>query len=136
MEWIVVHGTDEQPGGSWARFGRLAGVADEVELAAEWERLATAWDDPRAHQRFLALADASGALAEAGRRYRGVRDGDPARRAEAERRIEEILGRALARMKPERSDETRRLRSRVEWVGYGVSAALIAAALWQLFRLR
>jgi hypothetical protein len=105
---------------------------DELERA--WSEVLGAWDDERAHQRFLVLADATGRLAEAGRRYRDVREREPERRAVAERRIDEILGKAIAQMKVIESSEPAKARSRLEWIGLGVSAALIAAALWQLIR--
>ena len=108
------------------------GADDDLDRA--WSDVLGAWEDERAHERFLVLADATGRLAEAGRRYREVREREPARRAVAERRIDEILGKAIAKMKVIESSEPATARSRLEWIGLGVSAALIAAALWQLVR--
>jgi hypothetical protein len=112
----------------------IGGVDQELER--EWERLLGSWDDADAHKRFLVLAESTGRLAFAGTRYRSVKESKestPERRAEAEKRIGEILVRAVAQMKVERP-EPAVARSRVEWIAYGISAALIAAALWQLFR--
>lgn len=106
----------------------------DEELERAWEDVVAAWDEGDRHKRFLVLAEATGHLAEAGKRYRGVKESDPARRAEAERRIDEILGRAMAQMKIVEQREPTKARSRLEWVAFGVSAALIAAALYQLVR--
>lgn len=106
----------------------------DEDLERAWRDVLAAWDEGGRHERFLALADVKGALAEAGKRYRAVRESDADRRAEAERRIDEILGRAMARMQLLEQREPTKARSRMEWVAFGVSAALIAAALYQLVR--
>lgn len=105
----------------------------DEDLERAWDELLAAWDDADRHKRFLVLAESTGRLAEAGRRYRAMKD-DPARRAEAERRIDEILARAMARMATVERTDPAPARSRVEWIALGVSATLIAAALYQLVR--
>jgi hypothetical protein len=67
-------------------------------ITTAWEKLQEDWADPEAHKRFIALCMTQERLAEAGRLYREVRDGDDdeARRAEAERQIDQILNRALS----------------------------------------
>ncbi len=74
----------------------VAASDDPIESA--WEKLQSEWDDPEAHERFIALCMTQDRLAEAGRRYRKVRDEDEdeERRAEAERQIDRILTRALS----------------------------------------
>lgn len=106
----------------------------DEDLERAWQDVLAAWDEGDRHKRFLVLAEAKGALAEAGKRYRGVKESDAARRADAERRIDEILARAMAQMKLVEQREPTKGRSRVEWVAFGVSAALIAAAVYQLIR--
>ena len=106
----------------------------DEDLERAWSDVLAAWDDADRHKRFLALAETTDRLAEAGRRYREVKEHDPARRADAEKRIDEILGRAMARMKIIEQSEPKPSRSKLEWVAFGVSAALIAAALYQLVR--
>ncbi|AKF07291.1 hypothetical protein [Sandaracinus amylolyticus] len=104
----------------------------DEDLERAWNDVLAAWDDGDRHKRFLVLAETTDRLAEAGRRYREVKEHDPERRAEAERRIDEILGRAMARMKVIEQRDEKPSRSKLEWVAFGVSAALIAAALYQL----
>lgn len=113
-----------------------AGEADALEAA--WRAVLDDWGSPDAHKRFLVLADATGRLAEAGKRYRAIRerDADEARRAEAARRIDEILSLAIVRVSAATPrGEARETRSRIEWIALGVSAVLIAAALWAMLRL-
>lgn len=107
---------------------------DEDELERAWSDVLDAWDDEDAHKRFVVLADATGRLAEAGRRYREVKEREPARSDVADRRIGEILAKAIAQMKVMERSEPAKARSRLEWIALGVSTALIAAALWQLVR--
>lgn len=106
----------------------------EADLEEAWSRVLAAWDDPESHRRFLVLCDVTGRLAAAGRRYRAVRDADPARRAEAERRIDEVLRMALARLEAAEKTPPSKARSRIEWVALGIGAALIAAVLYQVLR--
>jgi hypothetical protein len=112
----------------------LAARMDDAELEREWERVLGAWDEPDAHKRFLVLADTSGRLALAGKRYRDAKDADPARGPIADQQIDRILGLAMAQMKAIEKTEPGKGRSKVEWIAFGVSAALIAAALYQLLR--
>lgn len=111
----------------------MAEGVDELEEA--WGRVLAAWEDADAHKRFLALADLQGRLAFAGQRYRAVRETQPERREEAAARIEQLLARAMVRMQTLR-EPPRTGRSRVEWVAFGVSAMLMAAALYQALRAR
>jgi hypothetical protein len=62
-----------------------------------------------------------------------VRVGGGARAADAERYQQQILGRALGRMaRTPRPDAAP--KSRFEYVLYGVSATLLAAAVWSMLR--
>lgn len=108
------------------------GAEDAVEAA--WTEVESHWGSAEAHKRFLVLADSLGRLAEAGRRYRDVKERDPARRADAEKRIEELLGFAMARVRVDKV-EPGKARSRIEWVALGVSLVLIVAALRAMMQL-
>jgi len=68
-----------------------------------WAEVERAWDDPEAHRRFRALCATLGRLPEAGRRYREVRDRDPARREAAERHIDALLALAASSLEGLRS---------------------------------
>ena len=107
---------------------------EEDDLERAWADVLAAWDDEDVHKRFVVLADATGRLAEAGRLYREAKEREPSRSDAADRRIGEILAKAIAQMKGMESSEPAKARSRLEWIALGVSAALIAAALWQLVR--
>lgn len=66
-------------------------------LDGEWAALEGAWDDPEAHRRLLARAEALGDLAALGRRYKARLDAAPADAAAARAR-DELLKRATARL--------------------------------------
>ncbi len=74
---------------------------DPVDEA--WEKVDQAWDDPEAHRRFIALCRAVGRLAEAGRRYRDVRENDPARAESAKAQIDALIAAAMVEMQAHRS---------------------------------
>lgn len=105
---------------------------DSIERA--WAEVEAAWSQPEVHKRFLLVCDSLDRLADAGRRYREVKDADPERRAAAEKQIDALLGLAMARVKAIKT-EPRKGRSRVEWVGIGLAAVLLFVALVQLMRL-
>lgn len=107
---------------------------DEDALEAAWADVEARWDAPEAHKKFLFLADQLDRLAEAGRRYRAVRDADEARRVEASKRIDELFGYAMRRIQVERTPPSAG-RSRIEWIGLGLSVVLITAALYAMVRM-
>ncbi|MFN9812369.1 MAG: hypothetical protein ACK6CU_22360 [Deltaproteobacteria bacterium] len=106
---------------------------DPIEAA--WAAVEARWDSAEAHKKFLVLCDSLDRLAEAGQRYRRVRDGDPGRREEASRRIDELLGLAMTRVRVVDRIEPAKVRSRIEWVALGVSIVLITAAVLSMMRM-
>ncbi len=110
-----------------------AGLVMKDEIERAWNDVLEAWDDDQAHRQFLILAEARGKLADAGWRYRKIKESDPTRRDAAERWTKEILGRALAPLAMRRKSPANTRRT-FEWVGLGISITLIAAALWQIMR--
>ena len=105
---------------------------DPIEEA--WAAVEASWDSPEAHKKFLVLCDTLDRLAEAGQRYRRIKETDPARRAEASKRIDELLGFAMARVKVDKV-EPAKVRSRVEWIALGVSIVLVTAAVVSMMRM-
>jgi len=99
-------------------------------LEAAWRRAEEAWDDDEVHRKFVALCVALGRLEVAGRRYRTIRDTDPARRAVAEQRIEWVIAQAMATLELTKTDPDPRPRRRLFWVALLVAATLVGAALW------
>lgn len=101
-----------------------------------WETVRSRWDDDKAHQAFVTLSASTGRLAEAGRRYRDVREHEPERAARAEAQIDRILGLAmqnLAALKTERSPQS--AKTRMALVSFGIALAFTGAALFALLRL-
>jgi len=103
-------------------------------VAEAWEKVDRAWTDPDAHRRFIALCLSLDRLADAGTRYRHVRDADPSRRVVAEARIQEILAAATQRMLLQRSQPPHDLRRGVRLLAVVVSVAMMAAAAWVWLR--
>jgi len=106
----------------------------EQLLQDAWQDVLAHFDDDDAHARFLAQCAALGSLDEAGRRYRQVRDGDPARAAAAERRLDDVLAAALVALTDARAPTPRR-RTRMFWLVCGVCAGLIGYAILPVLRL-
>jgi plasmid stabilization system protein ParE len=106
---------------------------DGDPLARAWDEVLAAWGDDAAHERAIALADALDRLGELGARYRSVREAGGARAEGVERHQQQVLARALGRMaRTPRQDASQ--KSRFEYVLYGVSATLLAAAVWSMLR--
>lgn len=103
-------------------------------LSVAFARLEGEWDDPAAHKKVLALGDALDRLAEVGKRYRAIRDARPDRAEVATKQIDALLGLAMTRVARTEKTDAKPTKSRIEWVAFGVSAALIAAALWSMLR--
>ncbi len=101
-----------------------------------WEAVEANWSSDDAHRRFLGLCAASGQLPEAGRRYRRVRDDDPARAAEAGRRIDALLALATEQLLRHQTPRPEARAPRVTFLAVGVALVIVGVTLWQLARLR
>jgi hypothetical protein len=108
--------------------------AEPVGVDAAWRRLEQDWASEEAHRRFIAFCAMHGALDQAGRHYRNVRDTDPARRDAASLRLHAVMEAAveqLSRPKVPRSSKSRRLM----WLMVGACGfAIIRAVLALLHR--
>lgn len=126
----------EEPSDEEAPSDEAAGEADDEAdpLLAAFRELETRWDDPAAHKKVLALGDTLDRLAEVGKRYREIEAEDPARAEGAKKQIDALLGLALTRVAQTEKTTIKPTKSRMEWVAFGVSASLIAAALWSMLR--
>ncbi len=107
---------------------------DADPLAVALAKLDASWDDPAAHKKVLALGDTLDRLAEVGKHYRAIHAADPARAVVAQKQIDALLGLAMTRVARTEKTEVKPTKSRLEWIAFGVSAALIAAALWSMLR--
>lgn len=112
----------------------MAGVEDPFDRA--FRELEAHWGEDAAHKRFIAFCSAQGALAEAGRRYREVRERDPARREEAARRIDEVLAAALATMQVLRTERKSAPVKPLNWLVIGMCACLILYVAVTVLRAR
>jgi hypothetical protein len=102
---------------------------------AAWRRLQDDWASDEAHRRFISLCALQGALDDAGGRYRAVRDSDPARREQAERRLKEVIAAALEQLQLARSPRPARA-GRVMWLLVGVCGFVVIQAILTLLRVR
>jgi hypothetical protein len=108
----------------------VTGSADDpIEVA--WQKVEAAWDEDDVHRRFVALCESQGALAEAGRRYRAIRDTDPTRSAAAKKRIDYVLSAALRSMEITRTTPAAG-KSVVRTVSVLVTLGVVALALMAL----
>jgi hypothetical protein len=112
---------------------KMAEGADPFEIA--WREVEANWAEDAAHRKFIAFCAAQGALSEAGKRYRAVRDGDEARREDAKKRIDAVLASALQSMEVLKADRPQRTK-RIQWVALGACVFLVLFALLSMLRAR
>jgi hypothetical protein len=103
-------------------------------LEGAWEAVERAWDDDVAHRRFIAFCSATGALAEAGRRYRELGDRDPTRRGRAQEQLGAVMGAAMLSLQNTR-EPPRVRRSRLWWAVCGACLAICGYAILSVLRL-
>jgi hypothetical protein len=106
-----------------------------ASLDAAWAEVEASWDDAAAHKKFLALADLLDRLPDAGRRYRAVRENDPARAERAKQQVDALFAIAMTRMTVEKSPPPK-ARRRLDFIAFGIASALIAASLWSMLHGR
>jgi hypothetical protein len=98
-----------------------------------WAELQAHWDEDRAHRKFIAFCAAQGALSEAGKRYRAVRDGDESRAADAKKRIDAVLASAMQSMEGLRTARPRRT-GRLKALALGMCVCMALGALFSMLR--
>jgi len=109
----------------------VSSVGDE-SLEEAWAQVDEGWGDDGSHKRFIAVCDAIGRLDEAGARYRAVRESDPQRAEEAERRIDQIVARALATLQAQRVEPPERSRRGLFWLSVLVFLAILLTTMWMI----
>ena len=111
----------------------MAESLDPFDLA--WREVEAHWTEDSAHRKFIAFCASQGALHEAGRRYRAVRDSDDARRDDAKKRIDAVLASALQSMEVLRDSRPQHTK-RLQWVAVGMCVFLVLYALFSMLRAR
>jgi hypothetical protein len=109
-------------------------AGDGSGIDAAWRRLEQEeWTSDEAHRRFIARCALHGALDQAGRRYRAVRDADPTRREDAARRLDAVMAAAMEQLSQTRSPGPAPKR-RIMWLMVGACGFLILQAVLALLR--
>ncbi len=109
----------------------MSSVGDET-LEEAWAAVDEGWDDDDAHKRFIAVCDAIGRLDEAGARYRAVKESEPERAEEAQRRIDQVVTRALLTLQSQRVEPSDEPRRRLFWVSVVVFLAILLTTMWMI----
>ncbi len=116
------------------RYDRAVDVDAAIEDA--WERVTREWDDARAHEAFLVLSASTGRLADAGRRYRDVRERDPERAERAKAQIDRVLALAMQNLSALKTEpSTRSAKTKMLLLAAGVSGAMVVTAVLALLRM-
>jgi len=100
-----------------------------------WARVEAEWGDENAHRRFVGVCVALDRLPEAGKRYREVRETDPARRDDAAKQIDTLIVLATqqlqdTRVQPANTEHKRTLT----WAAFFIMLVLMGAGTLLLMR--
>ncbi len=109
------------------------GFVDPIDEA--WERVAADWGNQEWHRRFVGVCVALDRLPEAGKRYRAVRDSDPARRDQAEKQIDSLIALATQQLQDTRVRPAPNEHKRIlTWAAFFIMLLLMGAGLLLLLR--
>lgn len=107
---------------------------DPVDVA--WREVQADWASERAHKKFLTLCASLDRLAEAGKRYRAVKDSDPDRAEVASEQIDRLLGLAMQNLQVLKSEPKTRSGKQVLFlIALGISGALVVTAVMAMLRM-
>ena len=118
-------------------------MSDEDPVEVAWREVLAHWTEEPAHKRFIALAQALDRLADAGRRYREVRDAPdadgpyralPDRREIAKKRIDDILGVAMVAMAATKTPPATKKHPKLTFLALGICTGMVLFALWAYIR--
>jgi hypothetical protein len=108
-------------------------VVDPIDEA--WARVEADWANPEAHRRFVGVCVALERLPEAGKRYRDVRETDPARRDDAIAQIDTLIGLATQQLQDTRvAAPTDQHKRTLTWAAFFIMLVLMGAGVWLLMR--
>jgi len=100
-----------------------------------WDRVEADWGNQNAHRRFVGVCVALDRLPDAGKRYRAVRETDPARREDAVKQIDGLIALAAQQLQDTRvvpaSHEHKRT---LTWVAFFIMLVLMGAGILLFLR--
>jgi len=102
---------------------------DPIEVS--WAAVEARWNEDQAHRSFITLASTLGRLADAGAKYRVVRDTDPEREEDARRRIDQLFAQAAQGLRVVHTETHTLVRAR-RVLSISIMLALGALALLTL----
>jgi len=109
-------------------------VDDPIDTA--WAEVEADWSSEAAHKKFLTLCASLDRLAEAGKRYRAVKESDPERAEVATAQIDRLLGLAMQNLQVLKSEPRTRSGKQVLFlIALGISGALVVTALMAMLRM-
>lgn len=116
--------------------GQRATLESVDPIDEAWAKVEADWGSEEAHRRFVGVCVALDRLPEAGKRYRQVREGDPARSDEAARQIERLISFAAQQLQDTRVAPTTSAHKRtLTWVAFTVMLVLMGAGVWFVLRV-
>jgi len=100
-----------------------------------WAKVEAEWEDEKAHRRFVGVCVALDRLPDAGKRYRKVRETDPARRDDAAKQIDTLIVLATqqlqdTRVQPASTEHKRTLT----WAAFFIMLMLMGAGVLLMMR--
>jgi hypothetical protein len=100
-----------------------------------WARVEAEWGDENAHRRFVGVCVALDRLPEAGKRYREVRESDPARREDAAKQIDTLIVLATQQLQDTRAQPSNIEHKRtLTWAAFFIMLVLMGAGILLLMR--
>lgn len=100
-----------------------------------WAKVEAEWGSEDAHRRFVGVCVALDRLAEAGKRYRKVRETDPARREDAVKQIDTLIVLATQQLQDTRVEPTRTEHKRtLTWAAFFIMLVLMGVGILRLIR--
>jgi hypothetical protein len=111
----------------------LSWSVDPIEEA--WARVEAEWGSEDAHRRFVGVCVALDRLPDAGKRYREVRDTDPARRDDAVKQIDTLIALATQQLQDTRvRPPTTQHKRTLTWAAFFIMLVLMGAGILFLMR--
>ena len=100
-----------------------------------WATVEAEWGNEEAHRRFVGVCVALDRLPEAGKRYREVREADPARREDAVKRIDTLIVLATQQLQDTRvGPSTTEHKRTLTWAAFFIMLVLMGAGILLLMR--